>query len=60
MPVNDAMNDGFPDAGMHQRAPFLDDLAMLEQHDADFDDAVLCRHSAGGLQVDAGDGTAQR
>ena len=49
-----------PDAGMHQRAPFLDDLAVLEQHDADFDDAVLGRHPARGLEIDAGDGTAQR
>ena len=55
--IDDRRRDADP--GVDERAPLLDDLPAFEQHDAHFDDAVMCCHAAGGLEVDAGDRAAQ-
>ncbi len=47
-------------ARVDEAAPRLDDLAAVEQHDADFGDPVVDGHATRGLEVDAGDGAAQR
>ena len=60
MPVNAAIAGRDTDAGLDQRAPLVDDRAVLEQHDADLDDAVVRRETAGGLEVDARHRAAQR
>ncbi len=42
--------------GIHQRGPFVHELAAGHAHDADLGDAIARRRRAGGLQVDERDG----
>ena len=42
-----------------ETAPLLHHPAVIEQHDADLDDAVVHRGAAGGLEVDTGQRPAQ-
>ncbi len=55
MPVNASIDDGMRMPGCTSVLHSSTTSPSLEQHDADLDDAVLRRHAARGLEVDAGD-----
>jgi hypothetical protein len=45
----------YPHSRVHEAAPRVNDLAVLEQHDSDLDDAVPRGRPAGRLEIDARD-----